>query len=163
MKPQDIVVLLSITLHEPGSWKAKDLAQDLVISQAEIGYSLKRSVQCGLLSEGREVMRISLLELLRYGIRFMFPAKPGDLVRGTPTAHSAPPLDKRIMSDVPVVWPNPAGKVRGAAIAPLYPTVPKAVINNKPLYELLALTDVLRIGRARERELALTELRKRLG
>jgi hypothetical protein len=40
--------------------------------------------------------------------------------------------------------------------------VPQAALEDKRLYELLALVDALRDGRARERELAVKELTKRL-
>lgn len=52
------------------------------------------------------------------------------------------------------------GKVRGHGIAPLYSSVPEAAGQNDNLYELLALADALRIGRARERDLAVNELKK---
>jgi len=46
---------------------------------------------------------------------------------------------------------------------PLYPSVPEAANKDEKLYELLALADALRVGRAREKELAIVELKKRLG
>jgi hypothetical protein len=36
-------------------------------------------------------------------------------------------------------------------------------VKDKYLHELLALTDSLRVGRAREKEMAIIELKKRLG
>jgi len=62
-----------------------------------------------------------------------------------------------------VVWPHPEGSVRGQALLPLYGKLPLAAIEDKPLYELLALFDALRAGRARERELAIKLLEERLG
>ncbi len=58
--------------------------------------------------------------------------------------------------------PYSKGTVRGHSILPLYPSVPEAALKDKQLYELLALTDALRVGRAREKELAIMELMKRL-
>ena len=46
---------------------------------------------------------------------------------------------------------------------PLYPSVPEAALKDEKLHELLALVDALRVGRAREKELAIRELKKRLG
>ncbi len=48
------------------------------------------------------------------------------------------------------------------AIEPLHDGVPIAVQSDKELYALLALVDVLRVGRAREREFAEAELQKRI-
>ncbi len=53
--------------------------------------------------------------------------------------------------------------MRGYAFAPLYRTVPEAALRDPALYELLALVDAIRDGRARERNLAQKALEKRLG
>ena len=65
-------------------------------------------------------------------------------------------------SEPPPVWAHAEGKVRGYAFAPLYPTVPAAALRDSRLYELLALVDAIRDGRARERNLAAKELESRL-
>lgn len=57
------------------------------------------------------------------------------------------------------VWPDAKGDMRGAAITPLYKTVPAAVANDSILYNLLAIADTLRIGRVREVEIAKVELK----
>ena len=79
-----------------------------------------------------------------------------------PTAISAPPLAKVIMSNEKLVWPYAKGTERGLAIEPLYPLLVEACIKNPELHELLALADALRVGRVRERELAKVELEKRI-
>ena len=53
--------------------------------------------------------------------------------------------------------------IRGQGIAPLYESVPLAAAKDQQLYELLALVDALRVGRARERALAIGELESRIG
>ena len=45
---------------------------------------------------------------------------------------------------------------------PLYPKLPLAAARDQALYELLALFDALRIGQAREREMARKLLEERL-
>jgi len=62
----------------------------------------------------------------------------------------------------PPVWPYAEGQVRGYSFAPLHKNVPQAALEDARLYQLLALVDALRDGRARERELAGRELKKRL-
>jgi hypothetical protein len=64
--------------------------------------------------------------------------------------------------ELPPVWPYPEGTVRGVEFSPLYRSVPKAVAKDKALYELLALVDAIRDGRARDRELAVKELTARV-
>lgn len=159
IKPQDILILLKILSLESKEWRQIDIAESLDISQSEISQSLIRVRYAGLLSDdGKEVMRSALLEFLLHGIAYAFPQKPGAMVRGIPTAHSAPPLKNEIMSNENYVWPSATGEIRGFKIEPLYPTVPKAVKNDLKLYELLALVDAIRIGRAREKNLAAKEL-----
>lgn len=96
-------------------------------------------------------------------MRHVFPEQPGAIVRGIPTAHSAPPLDRHIQqSDDIFVWPDPDGTVRDQTIEPLYKTVPGAAKQDEQLYHFLALVDAVRLGRARERTLAANELRARV-
>src|SRR5690606_34133084 len=109
------------------------------------------------------VKKQALLEFLQYGIAYSFPVKPGPVVRGIPTAHSAPPLNNLIVSNgEEYVWPSATGLMRGQAISPLYKNAVKAVRGNNELHELLSLVDALRVGRVREKQLAIEELKKRL-
>ena len=61
-----------------------------------------------------------------------------------------------------LVWPHPEGEVRGESLEPLYPSAVEAARRDRALYESLALVDALRVGRARERTLAIRLLRERL-
>jgi len=65
--------------------------------------------------------------------------------------------------DFPPVWPDPDGEVRGQSFSPLYKSVPKAAQEDDRLYELLSLIDAIRGGRARERQMAYGEIKKRMG
>ena len=56
--------------------------------------------------------------------------------------------------DLPPVWPDPDGEVRGATLEPLHKAAPKAARRDPALHELLALIDALRDGRVRERQMA---------
>lgn len=163
MRPQDVVVLLKIVAMGYKEWFHHSLADEIGISQSEVSQSLNRSMEAGLIDQSRKkVMRMALLEFLLYGIRYVFPQKPGAVVRGIPTAHSAAPLNAVIKSEENYVWPSGVGTVRGQAIVPLYPSVLNAIKNDEKLYELLALVDALRVGRVREKELAKIELEKRI-
>ena len=82
------------------------------------------------------------------------------MTNGMPTAHSHEYLRKKIVSDQYYVWPDPLGKDRGVALDPLYGKQVEAVKNDEQLYKLLALVDVLRIGRVREIKLAVAELER---
>jgi len=64
--------------------------------------------------------------------------------------------------EYPPVWFDAEGDIQGYEVSPLYKSVPPAVKLDKGFYELLALIDAIRIGRAREKQLAIQELTKRL-
>jgi predicted XRE-type DNA-binding protein len=163
MSPIDIVVLLKIVTYANASWKQEQLAEALYISQSEVSKSLVRSKFAGLIdASGKKVFKMALLEFLQFGIKYAFPQQPGAIVRGIPTAHSAAPLNDTIVSKDHYVWPYGKGDVRGQAITPLYPSVVDAVQKDKKLHEFLALVDALRVGRAREKEIAVTALKDRI-
>jgi hypothetical protein len=164
MRPQDIVILLKIVALKENSWRQPDLANQLLMSQAEISNSLYRSSFAGLIDQSKKnVQNNSLYDFLIYGIKYVFPQKPGAIVRGMPTSHSALPLSKSIQSsNVVYVWPDNEGSVRGEAIEPLYPTVPKAAKIDQPFYELMVLVDAVRVGKSRENQIAVLELKKRI-
>jgi hypothetical protein len=164
IKPQDVLLLLKLVSDNNPNWNQKPVAEDLGLSQSEVSEAVARCKYAGLLApDGKTVMRMSLFEFLQYGLRYVFPQKPGAVVRGLATSHSASPLKELIQSNEAYVWPYGKGNVRGHSIVPLYPSVPEAALKDSSLHELLALTDALRIGRAREKELSLEILKKRFG
>jgi predicted transcriptional regulator len=163
MRPHDVVILLKIATKGTDSWTMKDLAYEAKISASEVSESFNRSIYAGLLSsDKKQLMRSALLEFLEHGLKYVYPQQPGALVKGIATAYSADPLVKDIQSSEQVVWPFAEGDIRGQAIEPLHPNVPAACLEDKKLYELLALADALRIGRKREKQMAMEELKKRL-
>ncbi|QXP61933.1 hypothetical protein H0I26_10675 [Olleya sp. HaHaR_3_96] len=163
MKPQDIVLLLKIISMQNNAWNQQQTAAALGMSQSEVSESVARSKYSGLLdAKGKKVMRLALLEFLQFGIAYVFPQKPGAIVRGIATAHSAAPLNNTIVSEEHYVWPSGKGNLRGQAIIPLYPSVIDAVQKDEVLHEILALVDAIRVGRAREKEIAIKELKIRI-
>ena len=142
MWPQDVVVLLKILLLENTSWQSKDLAWDLELSPTEDSFSLKRCQYARLLDHtGRPVARRTYIEFLLYGLPVVFPTRPGALVRGMPTAHSATPLHQQLVAEQVYVWPDAESEDWGCAVTPLYLRVPAAARADAQLYALLALTD----------------------
>lgn len=143
------------------------MANELHLYPSEVYSSIKRSRSSNLV-QGPELKdrlnRSALLEFLLHGIRYAFPAEKGALTRGVLTSYAAVPLNKAIHpgDEPPPVWPFADGPARGYEFSPLHKNVPKAALEDPRLYELLALVDALRDGRARERQIAEKELRRRL-
>jgi hypothetical protein len=164
LKPQDLVIALKLVLIAPGAWTYEGLAKDLAMSPSEVHSGVKRLIQAKLLTPNRTVIRDSLREFLIHGLRYTFPPTLGGKARGVPTAHAAEPLASQIQasSEDPPVWPHAEGALRGQSFSPLYRSVPGVALKDRSLYELLALADAVRGGRARERELAARLLDERL-
>lgn len=58
------------------------------------------------------------------------------------------------------VWPDPKGKTMGLLIEPLYQNQTKAVILDENFYYLMALTDLIRVGKTREINHAIDQLKQ---
>ncbi len=99
-------------------------------------------------------------------MKYAFPAQLGEYTRGLATSYAAPIFKKRItLGQDPIpVWPHAEGNKRGWALKPLYPSVPQSLISypDQAFYDLLALVDAIRQGRARERNIAAKLIREKL-
>ncbi|MFN0185451.1 MAG: MarR family transcriptional regulator [Aquabacterium sp.] len=160
LKPQDLLVLLKVAAHPPQRWTYAALGEALGLSASEAHASVKRAVACGLAVAGGRgewsPVRPSLLEFCTHGVRYVWPAVPGPVKRGVPTAFGAEPLASQLAvaaGEAPV-WAHPAGSAKGPTLSPLYRTAPQAALADPALHRVLALVDALRAGRARERTLA---------
>lgn len=151
------------------SYSVRALQTSLGISKSEIASALKRCQLIGLLrldneTQAPRVNSKALLDFIEYGLRYVFPVKPAEIVRGIPTSFSAPMLQGKLMSggDLIHVWPDAYGSRKGQSIDPLFRTVPGAVKKDPRLYEYLALVDAIRMGNAREANLANRLLRDKV-
>jgi len=166
LKPQDLFVLLKLACLPAGAWTFANLSYELGLSASAIHRGLDRAAMGGLYQPRHKAIAPgALIELLLHGARFVYPAARGGEARGLPTAWAAPPLAEGLVfaEENAPVWPDAMGEVRGMAIEPLHAAVPGAARRDPRLWELLALFDSIRIGGARERELAAGMLEKRIG
>lgn len=164
LKPQDLLVLLKAAAQPKVRLTYAALGKALSMSASEVHASVKRATLAGLavVKERGEWAPVlpALLEFAVHGARYAFPAVPGPVRRGVPTSFGVEPLASKIgagAKEVPV-WADPAGSVSGPSVSPLYRSAPQAALKDPALHELLALLDAMRIGRAREREMARTAL-----
>ncbi|TQE99446.1 MAG: hypothetical protein FKY71_08590 [Spiribacter salinus] len=149
------------------SWSYAWLAVQLGMSPSQLHAAVKRALaaQLAIRQEDTVVPQVrNLEEFLTHGLKYVFVPERGELTRGIPTAHAALPLAQHFAStsEPPPVWPDPEGQARGMAFALLYKLAPGAARKDPRLYELLVLVDAIRGGRAREHQLAIRELKKRL-
>ncbi|MBN6364989.1 MULTISPECIES: hypothetical protein [Providencia] len=136
------------------------------ISKSQISLGLNRMYDVGLAKPDRrlaipKVNTKALFDFIAFGIKYVFPAKEGELTRGIATSIAAPVLKGKLMTsgEFPLVWPDPRGKTKGFAIEPLHSNIIRAVQLDSRLYAMLALVDAVRIGRPREHNLSLEKLK----
>ena len=80
---QDIVVALKLAFESEGSSYAV-LADELGLSTSQVHAAVKRAGEAGLLVAGsRKVNQQALVEFLVHGLKYVFPAKRGPIVRGS--------------------------------------------------------------------------------
>lgn len=167
LKPQDLLFLLKLIVIEKKQWSFNKLSIELGMSPSEVHAAAQRSLAARLaVKEGNDI-RVNVRNLedfLLHGMQYVFVPERGELNRGMPTAYASAPMDAYFaeVNEPPPVWPDPEGEVRGESFSPIYKSAPVAARNDPKLYELLALVDAIRGGRAREREIAKKELKKRL-
>ncbi len=165
LKPQDIFIMLKLAVRKDSEWSYPVLAYELFMSASEVHAGIKRAAASRLMDMDRKrPVKSNLLELLIHGVKYAYPPDRGGITRGMPTGYAAQPLrDLIIQPDEPSpVWPDPEGQVRGYEFSPLYSSVPQACKVDPKLYELLALVDAIRDGRARERKIAIKEVQSRI-
>jgi hypothetical protein len=160
LRPADLLVLYKAAAHPAQRWTYAALAASLGVSASQVHRSVQRAVAAGLaVMRDRgdwSPVRPALLEFAVHGVRYVWPAQPGPVKRGVPTAFGVEPLASRMVAaegEAPV-WAHPAGTHKGPALPPLTRSVPQAALADTALHQLLALQDALRTGRARERTLA---------
>ena len=167
LKPQDLAVALKLVLLRDDHLSYAALAKEMRLSPYEAHAAVQRLGAARLVVAGAErnvPAKSALREFLIHGARYAFPPVVGEPTIGVPTAHAAAPLSEYFSAggDLAPVWPHPNGNSRGNSLLPLYPKLPEAAVADPALYELLALFDALRIGRARERKIAAQLIEERL-
>jgi len=180
MKSQDIVLLLKLVSLEqqanvadspvaPEVFSMRALEEATGISKSEVSSAMQRCFAVGLAKSERKTglprtNSKALYEFIAYGLKYVFPAKPGAITRGIATGHAAPIMAGKLLSagQHVYVWPDAQGNVTGQGVEPLFRTVTKAVKQDENLYAMLALVDAIRLGNEREAALAKKMLQQML-
>ena len=177
MKSQDIFILFKLISLEKSNQSGsieldhsvRNLASLTGVGKTEVSNAINRSIEVGLAKRRARqteisVNRKSLYEFIYYGLRYVFPVKPLELTRGIPTAFAARVLNQKLFTpgDYVPVWPDAQAKSMGQAVKPLYRTVPNATSEDEQLYAYLALVDAIRLGGAREKDIAGKELYRQM-
>ena len=156
LKGQDIVVLAAIMDGRRQDESYAELAGRTCLSISEAHAAIKRLREASLVGEARRIVKHNVLEFLVHGIRYAFPFRQsGGMAKGIPTSYAAPVADGAFaVAGTCPVWRSQSGQIFGQAFEPLYDTAPSAAAKDRDLYDRLAVIDMLRGGRLRERRFA---------
>lgn len=172
LKAQDFLILLKFLSHPSQAWKQRELAHSLGISLGETNACIGRLLQANLLRKGRApsppitAATEAAEAFIIHSIAYLFPGKLGAQTIGIPSGIAAPIFHKRIAggNHSTIVWPDAHGTHTGQAISPIHPCVTTALKRNEDprFYALLAALDLIRIGRPRERQIAIKVIKETL-
>jgi len=163
--PQDVFLMLKLVAAGQDKWTFDAIAHDLSMSPSMAFNGIKRADRAGLYdSHRRRPRRKALEEFLIHGVKYAYPPDLGTPTRGVPTTFAAPSLDQHLVQndEATYVWAHPDGYRRGTSLSPLYRSVPDVAMQDPAVHHLLALVDAIRVGGARERQLAEQLLKKTL-
>ena len=189
LKPLDIVIALCIGLDElvaqsdrdgivytkPKIVTIRDYAEFCGVSVGAVAASQKRLKSFGLISlvpnfldsDSPEVLRLNrlgLVEFLEYGIRYYSLVERNGFGLGTPTSWTCPFVKSEMLPpDIPLVWEDPQGEIKGEFISPIHPSVVNVSQKCPPLYRVFSTIDSIRLGKPRELIIARKLLRQYLG
>ena len=136
-KPQDIMVALKLTL-DAGQSSYAGMGKALGMSGSEVHAAVRRLVEARPVDpETKKVRLVAFRNFLVHGLPFI-SRTPKEITRGMPMAWASPAMSGKISSSeqLPPVWPDPEGRVQGASVQPLYPSVPGAARRDPKLYDL---------------------------
>ena len=159
LKPQDVLVACRLAL--PGGYDLfqKQVAAALGLAPSTVFASLQNLRRARLVAGAgttATAARAKLLSFLVHGAPVVFLPVKTEMVRGIATGIFSPYFRDRFAEGkgVPLVWPYSRGREVGEGLVPLYPSLPLACSRDPALYQLMAAVDVLRVGRAREKDAA---------
>lgn len=168
LKPQDLLVAVKIALTPQDAFTYGRLAAAVGLVPSRVHASVKFLTLARLVTgssrDGLFANNARLVELIVHGVPFIFPALIGGASRGMATGISQ--LDAgsnlSISAESDYVWPDAAGVDRGNAISPIHSSVVTASRNDPAVHKMFSAIDALRIGAAREREMAVHFIRSKL-
>ncbi len=167
IRGQDVIVA-AVLFSSPFATHTS-LAQAIGIQRSHFSESTSRLVAWRLYSSRRKVVSGPRFhEFLQSAFSWLFPVAVQDgVVRGVPVSHAGPVLQARMLATQPYVWPIGEESVpvdvpvvMGRAVKPIHRKVVAAALQFPRAYTILSLAEALRVGRAREINLAREALKE---
>ena len=164
IKNQDILVLAALMGGKGENLSYAKLADKASLSVSESFAAANRLKAASLINSEKRVNHVNAAEFLTHALRYICPARYGSgKATGMPAAYAAPVAagNFAVVGAIPV-WPSDGGTVTGRPLEPIYPSAPRAAAADRRIYDALAIFDMLRCGRLRERAFAVGKLEEML-
>lgn len=166
LKPQDLLVALKLAVNRTREFTISSLADELGLALSVVHGCVSRAAYARLITRttgSPRAVGAAVREFVIHGAKYAFPVELGAATRGVATAIAAPVLARHFEKvELPPVWPDPEANNWGPAVTPLHGAAVFASKQDPQMYDALALLDAIRVGAAREREIAARELEVRL-
>ena len=156
IKNQDILVLATLMGSSGENLSYAKIADKAKLSVSESFAAVNRLKESSLVNSEKRINRTNAIEFLTHALRYICPASYGSgTATGIPASYAAPVAagDFAVAGEIPV-WPCDGGNATGRPLEPIYPSAPKAAAADRRVYDNLAIFDMLRCGRLRERAFA---------
>ena len=160
IKRQDILILATLMGRQCANLSYARLSDKAKLSASEAFASVRRLRDSAILDDARRINRRNAREFLLHALRYICPVRYGARnTCGLPAAYAAPiaSAEFAVAGDIPV-WPCDGGNAIGRSLEPIYPTAPAAAASDRAIYDNLAIIDMLRGGRLRERSFAVKKI-----
>jgi hypothetical protein len=124
IKSQEIIILAKLLARlGDENWSQNSIAFELYLRPYQINSALKRLVIAGLITTCQppgkpQTITQACKEFFIHGLKYVFPAKLGEIVRVIRTSYAASSFkgETPLGSDAIPVWPYGEGEERGAAL-----------------------------------------------
>jgi hypothetical protein len=163
LQSQDIVLAVYLIAdNEP--WTFAQVSEVMGISSSQVHLAWGRLVNSDLADrEYKRPLRKNLLEFLCHGVKYSFPATQRGIGKGMVTGLSHPIVKRKLRAstDIQYVWESPKGKEKGVIVDPIHKSAVNVAQASTLAYQIFATLDSIRLGKARERQIA-TDIMKDL-
>jgi DNA-binding Lrp family transcriptional regulator len=145
LKQQDIIILGKLITDK--QWPTqKEIAESIMLSQAEISHALKTLDGVGLINLGmKKVNKLAVAEFIEHAVKYLYPIEKKGMGRGLAIGPSYSYFKNKVQSeDYNYVWPDSEGITKGVIVVPLLPNLSQSVKENEKLLLFLNIVEIFR-------------------
>lgn len=157
-------------------FSVRSLGASLGISKTEVSASLRRCSESNLLflinnhgvislaNLNWKVNKKAIFNLIKHAVPYLYPPKLLGFDIGIPTGFSGPALSEEVTSagNSKIIWSSEYGEAYGQVLEPIYKTIAFASYQDEFVYNCFSLIDAYRLGKAREKDIAINLLEKKI-